>query len=52
MRRVTAALGKGILLTWQARTMDRPMPHADVERGVSMVRAFRGEKSEDTTAHT
>ena len=44
MRRVTAALGKGILLTWQARTMDRPMPHADVERGVSTVRAFRGMK--------
>jgi hypothetical protein len=24
--------------------MDRPMPHADVERGVSTVRAFRGMK--------
>ena len=24
--------------------MDRPIPHADVERGVSTVRAFRGMK--------
>ena len=27
--------------------MDRPMPHTDVERGVSTVRAFRGMKTFD-----